>query len=443
MKLVVIGGVAAGMSAAAKARRVNKDAEIVVYEKGNYVSYGACGMPFLISGVISDHSELIQRTPEEFRRQGIVVKLRHKVISVLPKDNKIIIESIENGEIYEETYDKLLIATGATPIIPPLQGLSLKNIFTLKSLDDALLIKAAAEKEEIRKVLIVGGGYIGIEIAESMKALGKEVTIVEAASKVMGTFDKEISDIIEKELKEQGIELHLEERVKEFRGEDYISAVETSKGYYKADLVILAVGVMPNTKLLEGCGIKLGEKQAVIVDEYLRTSVENIYAAGDCALNYHKVLGKHTYIPLATSANKMGKIAGENMAGGSRAFTGILGSSMTKVFRYEVAATGITETEAKLEKINYGTNFIKGKSNSGYYPGAEDIYIKLIYNKDTNVILGGQIMGKNGAALRAGVLSAAIEKSMTIQEMALLDLGYTPPYGTTWDILNIAAETAR
>ncbi len=443
MKLVVIGGVAAGMSAAAKARRVNKDAEIVVYERGNYVSYGACGMPFFISGVIKDHRELIQRTPEEFKKQGIEVKLRQKVISVLPKDNKIIIESLETGEVYEDTYDKLLIATGASPIVPPLQGVSLKNIFTLKSLDDALLIKAAAEKEKVRKVLIVGGGYIGVEMAEAMKTMGKEVAIVEASSRVMGTFDKEITDLIEKELKAQGVELHLDERVEEFRGEGYVNAIETSKGQYQADLVILAVGVVPNTNFIEGCGINLGAKKAVLVDENLRTNIENIYAAGDCALNYHKVIGKYTYIPLATSANKMGKIAGENMAGGSRAFGGILGSSMTKVFQYEVAATGITESEANLENINYGTNFIKGKSNSGYYPGSEDLYIKLIYNKDTNIILGGQILGKKGAALRAGVLSVAIDKSMTLKELALLDLGYTPPYGTTWDILNLASETAR
>lgn len=440
MKIIVIGGVAAGMSAAAKARRTDKKAEIVVYEKGKYVSYGACGIPYYISGVSEDLNSLIERTPEDFEKQGIKVKLKHEVLKVFPEENKVLVKNLENNETFEDSFDKLMVATGASAIVPPIKGADLHNVYTLKTLEDGIKLKDTLKNEDIKRVVIVGGGYIGIEVAESMAKLNKEVRIIEAGNRVLGIFDKEITDLVEKEVESHGIKVNTYEKVEEIIGDKKVSKVKTSKGEYDADLVIMSIGIKPNTDFLKDSGINITKKGAVIIDEHMRTNYANIYSAGDCAVVYHRVLEENTYIALATTANKMGKIAGENMCGGNRKFPGTLGSSMVKIMDLQVAMTGISEAQAKEKEINYATNFIKAKNHVSYYPGEVPLYIKIIFNKDTNRILGAQIAGKEGAALRIGVFATAIYNNMTLDELALLDLGYTPPYSTTWDAVNVSAE---
>ncbi|WP_040210143.1 CoA-disulfide reductase [Clostridium polynesiense] len=440
MKIIVIGGVAAGMSAAAKAKRVDKNAEIIVYERGEYISYGSCGIPYYISGITKDFNSLIQRTPEDFYKKDIKVKTNHEVIKVFPKENKLIVKNLKNGEVFEDNFDKLMVASGASAIVPPIKGKELKNVYTLKTLEDSIKLKKTLISKEIKKVAIVGGGYIGVELAESMVKLNKEVCIIEAGERVLNVFDKEISELVQEELRSKGVQIRVKEKVEELIGEEYVKAVKTSENTYNADIVIMSIGVRPNTEFLKDSGIELTEKGAVIIDNYMRTNYKNIYSAGDCAVVYHRVLKENTYIALATTANKMGKIAGENMAGGSRSFPGTLGSSMLKVMKLQAAMTGISEAQAKAKGINYETNFIKAKNHVSYYPDQTDLYIKIIYEKDTHRLLGAQTLGKDGAALRIGVFAAAIYNDMTLEEIALMDLGYTPPYATAWDAVNISAE---
>lgn len=447
MKIIIIGGVAAGMSAAAKASRIDKSAEIVIYEKTEIVSWGACGLPYYVGNFYEDPNNMIARPVEKFIEAGMNIKIKHEVIGIDIEKKEITIKNLVTGEIFKDNYDKLMVATGAHAIMPPIKNLSAKGVYTLKDYTDGIILKEEMMKEEIQDIIVVGAGYIGIEVVEAAKHLGKRsVRLIQLGERVLlESFDKEITDVMEEEIRaHEGVELHLEEAVQEIIEKDgKVVGIKTNKGEYKADLVVISTGVRPNTAFLKETGIEMLPNGALVIDEFGKTSIDSIYSAGDCATVYHRVRKENVYIPLATTANKIGRIVGENLAGKNTPFTGTLGSAAIKVLDVEAGRTGITENEAIKMGINYKTVFVKDKNQTNYYPGREDIFVKLIYNADTRVLLGAQIAGKKGAVLRVDSLATAIYSELTVDEIGMMDFCYAPPFARTWDVMNVAGNVAK
>lgn len=445
-KVIIVGGVAAGMSAASKAKREKKDLEITVYEMTDIISWGSCGLPYYVGNFYDDSKRMIAKPLEQFKKEGITVKMKHEVIGVDIEKKEVSVKNLATQEIFKDRYDELIITTGASAVKPPIKNIDLENVFTLKEFSDGIVLKKAMMKPENKIVVIIGAGYIGLEAAEAAVNLKKEVRIIQLGDRVIpGSFDKEITDIMEEEIRgHKDVFLNLDEAVSEFEGKDgRVSGVKTNKGVYPADIVILATGVRPNTKFLEGTGIETLKNGAIVIDGRGRSSIKDIYAAGDCATVYHKLKKENVYIPLATTSNKIGRVVGENLAGKDREFKGTLGSAAIKVLDLEAGRTGISSEEAEKMGINYKSVFVHDKNQTSYYPGQEDIYIKIIYDADTKRILGGQLIGKKGAVLRVDVLAAAIDKGMTTDELAYLDLCYAPPFSLTWDPLNVAGNLAK
>ena len=443
MKVVIVGGVAAGMSAAAKANRLDKDLSIVVYEKTDTISFGACGLPCFVGDFFSNPNYMIARTAGSFKQSGINVKTKHEVLKVDFEKNKIAVENLENGRIFEDSYDKLVIASGARADIPPIENVKLENVFTLRSFKYGVNLKNCSLKNQNHNVVVIGGGYIGIEIVEAMKKLDKNVRLIELGDRILSeTFDKEITDILEKEIRNHGIKLHLSEAVREFTGEKEIKEVVSENGRYGAHLVVIATGAKPRTEFLKGSGIKMLPNGAILINSYGETNILGVYSAGDCATVPHCLLG-NDYIPLATTANKLGRIVGENLGGNKVKFQGTLGSAAVKVMDLEAARTGLTEAQARKMGLNYKSVFITDKNQTNYYPGQSPIYVKLIYDADSRIIYGGQIVGKKGAVLRVDVLATAIYNKMTTNELGMMDLCYAPPFARTWDALNVVGNVAK
>ncbi|OCG13777.1 CoA-disulfide reductase [Gilliamella sp. wkB292] len=443
MKIIIIGAQAAGASAAAKAKRINPEATIRIYEKSDIVSFGACGLPYFIGDHFSDANEMISRTPQQFEKDGIDIKILHEVVAIDTLSKKLKIKDLTNGHCFEDTYDKLLLAVGASPIIPPFSNDKLKNIFTLRDIYDGQAIKKTLNDAQVNNIIVVGAGYIGLELVESLVALNKKVNLIQLDDRVLvDAFDAQITDIIAENIK-QYCDLHLQEKVLGFGGQDKVTHVITDKDQYPADMVIIATGVKPNSSIYNNLGINTLKNGAIITDALGQTNIRDIYAAGDCAALYHKVSHDMVYIPLATGANKLGKVVGENLAGGHCQFPGTLGTSALKVFDIEAGRTGITENDAKKAAIAYKTVVVKDKNHSNYVAGQTSITAKLIYHADTRIILGGQIAGGVGSALRVNVLATAIWAKMTIDELTMLDFLYAPPFSRPWDVLNIAGSIAK
>lgn len=444
MRVVIIGGVAAGMSAAAKLKRMKPDYEVVVYEKTDVVSFGACGLPYFVGGFFDDPQNMIARAPEKFVESGIDLKIFHEVTSIDTDSKKLKVQDVKNGEIFEDSYDKLMIATGASSIIPPIKNVKLENVSTLKSLDDGIKVKELMNRDEIKKVAIIGAGFIGLEAVEAAKKLGKEVVVFQLEDRILPqVFDKELTDILEEEIKNHNVDLRLQEIVSELVGEEKVKKVITNKGEYDADLVIIATGVRPNTAFLKDSKVNLLPNGAIIVDEFGKTSVEDIYAAGDCATIKNIVTGQDSYVPLATGANKLGRIVGENLAGANNSFQGSLGSSCIKIMDMEAASTGLTEVQAEKLGIKVKSKFISDFNQTNYYPGRNKMYVKLVYDADTKVILGGQVAGYKDAVQRCNVIAASIFGKLTTSQLGMLDLCYAPPFARTWDILNVAGNVSK
>lgn len=443
MKIIIIGAQAAGASAAAKAKRINPEATIRIYEKSDIVSFGACGLPYFIGDHFSDANEMISRTPQQFEKDGIDIKILHEVVAIDTLSKKLKIKDLTNGHCFEDTYDKLLLAVGASPIISPFSNDKLKNIFTLRDIYDGQAIKKTLNDAQVNNIIVVGAGYIGLELVESLVALNKKVKLIQLDDRVLiDAFDAQITDIIAENIK-QYCDLHLQEKVLGFGGQDKVTHVITDKDQYPADMVIIATGVKPNSNIYNNLGINTLKNGAIITDALGQTNIRDIYAAGDCAALYHKVSHDMVYIPLATGANKLGKVVGENLAGGHCQFPGTLGTSALKVFDIEAGRTGITENDAKKAAIAYKTVVVKDKNHSNYVAGQTSITAKLIYHADTRIILGGQIAGGVGSALRVNVLATAIWAKMTIDELTMLDFLYAPPFSRPWDVLNIAGSIAK
>ena len=444
MRIIIVGGIAAGMSAAAKLRRTDRDAEIVVYEKSPHISFGACGLPYYVGGFFDDSNEMIARTPEAFREAGVEIHTKHEVTNVDFSNKKVTVKNLNTNEVLEESYDKLMIASGARAIIPPIKNIDLENVVTLKSMDDGNKLRELMSKEENKKIAIIGAGFIGLEAAEAAKHRGKEVTVIQLQDRVLQeVFDKDITDLLEEELRENGVNLLLSETVTELIGDGKVSKVKTNKREIEADIVILATGVKPNTDFLNCDEIKMIRNGAIVVDKYGRTSVEDVYAAGDCATINSLITDREIYVPLATGANKLGRIVGENLAGQNNSFQGSMASSCIKVMDMEAARTGLSEKEVLNLGFNYKTKFITDMNQTSYYPGRERIYVKLIYDAHTRVILGGQVAGYKDAVQRCNVLAACIYAKMTTEQLGMLDLCYAPPFSRTWDVLNVAGNVSK
>ncbi len=443
MKVIVIGGVAAGMSAASKISRIDKSAEIVVYEKNGFLSYGACGLPYYVGGFNNDYRRMIARTGEEFDSMGIKTFLKHEVEKVDFAAKTVYVRDLESGRTFPDTYDKLMISTGAASVMPPFEGKDLVGVHTLKTMEDGIFLKELAKLQEIKNVVIVGGGYIGIECADAFVHLGKKVRIIEAADRILTTFDDEMAEQAKNELVAGGVALHTGEKVKRFLGKDYVGGVETDKATYPADLVIVAVGVRPSTGFLKDTGIKLAGNGAIIVNRKLETSVPDVYAAGDCILVYNRETGDDSFYALGTVANKCGRIAGANICGAGREFGGALGSAAIKVMNIEMGRTGLGEAEAAKRGIDYKTVLVKAYDHPAYYPDPTPILIKLIYEKGTKKLLGAQACGKKGAVMRIDVFAVAIHNGMTTEDLGMTDLVYAPPFAGVWDAVHIACNAAK
>lgn len=444
MNIVIIGAEAAGMSAAAKARRTDREASIVVLEQSEIVSFGACGLPYFVGGYFDDASYMAERSADQFVQSGIDLRVRHRVEQVDAETKTLWVRNLESNETYTEPYDRLMIATGASAIRPPIANLDLGNVFFLKTLADGFGLKEATLADSVQDVVVVGAGYIGLEVVEAMKERGKRVRLIELSDRVVkDSFDPEISELIADEIKRQGVELHLEESVLSLQGGDMVTGLVTDKGQYKADLVVVCTGVLPNTQFLKDTGINRLSNGALVIDDQARTSLKDIYAAGDCATVYHRVKQEQVFIPLATTANKLGRMLGENLTGAEKTFPGTLGSAAVKVLDIEAGRTGISEADAKAAGMDYKTVVINDKSHTNYYPDQSDIRVKLIYECGSKTILGGQLVGRRGAVLRVDTLAAAVYSGMTTEELGMLDLCYAPPFARTWDALNVAGNVAK
>jgi len=430
MRLLVIGAVAAGTSAAAKARRNDEDAEIVIYERDTHISYSGCGMPYYIGGVVENGEELTPRNPEFFRNKyNVDIRTQHEVLRI-DKDNKELeIRNLVSGEVFTDHYDKLIMATGASSVIPPIKGNKLSHVFSLRNINDMYQIKHFMINKSPRKAVIIGSGFIGLELAENLKGMGMAVTVVELLPQVSPTLDADMAVMVEKHLEEKGVRVITGALAQEITEEEVLLSDGTR---LDADLVILATGVRPNVKLALEAGIRLGETGAITVDRFMETSEKDIYAAGDCIEQYHVVTGKPVYRPLGSTANKTGRMAGNNASGGNLEFRGVLGTGIYKVFDLTVAQTGLSEIEAKKEGYDISVSH-NIKPDRPEYMGGKEMVIKSVVDKTDGRLLGVQIIGEQGVDKRVDVFVALITFGAKVQDLFHLDLAYAPPFSTTKD----------
>jgi NADPH-dependent 2,4-dienoyl-CoA reductase/sulfur reductase-like enzyme len=440
-RVVIIGGDAAGMSAASKIRRVDPARQILVLERTDHTSYSACGMPYYIGGLVNDIDSLVARSPETFRSQyAIDVRTRHEAVAIDPAAQRV---TVKNGSRQEtsEPYDQLLIATGACPFCPDVPGSGSAGIFGLSTLASGIRIHAFVKENHPRQAVVVGGGYIGLEMAEALVRQKLEVSLVQRNREVMDTLDPEMGALVSEALRDIGVRLFLSEELKAFEtNHNRVTGVVTDQRTLPADLVILGMGARPNSELAEAAGIELGAKNAIKVDDHMRTGTANIWAAGDCVATVHRLTGRPFYVALGTVANKQGVVAGTNLSGGDATFPGVVGTAVSKICKVEVARTGLQEKELKVLAADYVTATIKTKTRAGYYPGSGRITVKLIAEQGSGRLLGAQIVGMEGAAKRIDIIATALTAGMTAAELVDLDLSYAPPFSPVWDPVQTAAR---
>ncbi len=442
-RLVVIGAVAAGGSAAAKAKRTDPELEVVLLDRDADISYGACGLPYFISGLIPKKEALIARSPAEFRKQGIDARTQHEVREIDVANRGVRVSDLIKHADYVLPYDHLVVATGAEAFRPPVPGLDLAGVFTLRTLSDGVALRDALHGRLPNGVVIVGGGYIGLEMAEAIRALNLPVTVVDMAPRLMPNLDPEMSDLVLGEVQSHGVRVLLEDGLLRCEGAKRVHQVVTQHHQLVADLVLLSIGVRPNTYLAQQAGVALGAGRAIAVDSLGHTSVEGIFAAGDCADTIHQVTGKKAYIPLGSTANKQGRVVGANIAGMGCTFEGVVGTAVAKIFDLEVARTGLTEGEAASAGFDVVSQLVHSKDRARYYPGATALHVKVVMDRGSRRLLGAQIVGEKGAAKRIDVLAAALYAKMTIDDVSRLDCSYAPPYAPVWDPILIAANVLR
>lgn len=439
MKVVIIGGVAGGASTATRLRRLDENAEIILLERDEYVSFANCGLPYYIGNEIKDKENLIVQTPEKFKsRFNIDVRILNEAISI-DKENKIVtIRNLQNDVIYEETYDKLVLSPGAKPIIPNIEGIDNENVFTIRNIPDTYKIKKYIENNKPNGVVIVGGGYIGVEMAENLFKLGINVTIVELGDHLINSIDSDISSFVKNYLVEKGIKIILSNGVNKIEKISNRIKVVLNKGEIETDMILMSVGVNPDSALAKEAGLELNKRGSIIVNDEMLTSDENIYALGDAAEITNFVTKEKGFIPLAGPANKQARIVANNICNIHSTYKGTQGSSIIKVFDMAVASTGINESIAKSLNLDYEKIFINPYSHATYYPNAKPMNIKVIYENKTGKILGAQIVGYDNVDKRCDVLATAIRASMTASDLTELELCYAPPYSSAKDPVNMA-----
>ena len=440
MKVVIVGGVAGGASAAARIRRLDESAEIIVFEKTGYISYANCGLPYYIGDVITDSSDLTLQMPESFwTRFRILVKVNHEVTNIDVTQKTVTVKNLLTGTEWEEPYDKLLLSPGAKPVRPNLPGIDSEKIFSLRTVEDTFRIHDYLEKTKVQSAVIVGGGYIGIEVAENLKEKGLNVTIVQRPNQLMNTLDYDMASFVHSKLRAKGISLRLNSNVTSFRqdGERIVTLLEDNSEI-AADMVLLAIGVAPENSLAKQAGLKLGVKGSIVVNDRMETSVQDIYAVGDAIQVKHFVTEEDTVIALAGPANKQGRIAADNICGGDSHYQGSMGSSIIKIFDMTVAGTGLTEKVAKSMGIDCESVVLSPASHAGYYPGAKVMTMKVVFEKDTWKLLGAQIVGTEGVDKRLDVLATAMHAGMKANMLKDLDLAYAPPFSSAKDPVNMA-----
>ncbi|MEL7567029.1 MAG: DsrE/DsrF/DrsH-like family protein [Dehalobacterium sp.] len=440
-KIVIVGGVAGGAGAAARLRRLDEEAEIVMFEKGEYISFANCGLPYYIGGVIKERDKLLVQTEEKMEeRFNIDIRVKSEVTKIL-RDSKEV-EVLSDGQIYRESYDYLILSPGAEPVMPPIPGNNKKGIFTLRNMADVDRIKDFVTMEKPAGAVVVGGGYVGVEMAENLQHTGINVTLVEAADQIVGPLDSEMARIVEKSLMEHGIKLVLNDGIAEFSGDDRIDVLLSSGQTILADIVIMAVGVRPETKLAREAGLDLGEYGGIKVDEHLKTSDSFIYAVGDAIEVKNLVNGQPTLIPLAGPANKQARIVADNICGRETKYQGSQGTSILKVFNLTAAATGNNEKVLKKTGMPYLKSYTHSGSHAGYYPGALNMVVKLLFAPDTGKVLGAQIVGSKGVDKRIDIFATAIRQGLTVYDLEELELAYAPPYSSAKDPVNMAGFVA-
>lgn len=439
-RLVVIGGDAAGMSAATNARRGRPDLEIVVVEKGPYTSYATCGIPYVIGGTVDDLDDLIVRTPQEFRdNHRIDARIRHEAIGIDLDSRRVEVRSLEHSRTIRLGFDLLHIATGARPIRPDLPGIDAPWIHGVQTLDDAQHLLDALHADQTPNVVVVGSGYIGLEMAEAFVDRGMQVTVVDRSPHPLRNLDPEMSEHVAEALVGYGVTLRMGVAVEGFG--DHV--VHTSEGDIPADLVVLGIGVEPASELARDAGLETGAAGAISVDHRQRTSADGIYAAGDCADTFHLVSRQRTHIALGTVANRTGRVAGINLGGGYSTFPGVVGTAITRVCKVEIARTGLNEREARVAGFEFVTGTVDSTSRAGYFPGQQPIQARVLAEVNTGRLLGGQIVGADRVGKRIDMLATAVTASLTAADMIDLDLGYAPSVSTLWDPFQIAARKAH
>ena len=440
MKVVIVGGVAGGATAAARIRRLDETAEITVFERSGYISYANCGLPYYIGDVITDPEELTLQTPESFfSRFRVVMKVRHEVTGIHPDRKTVSVKNLETGEEFEESYDKLILSPGAKPTQPRLPGTGISKLFTLRTVEDTLRIKEHIDRHRPKSAILAGGGFIGLELAENLRELGMEVTIVQRPKQLMNPFDADMAAMIHGEMRRHGVRLELGQTVEGFAEKDGgVDVLLKDNAPLHGDMVVLAIGVTPDTALAKEAGLELGIKDSIVVNERMETSVPDIYAAGDAVMVKHSVTGENALISLAGPANKQGRIIADNICGGDSRYAGSQGSSVIKVFDMTAAVTGINEAHGRKAGLDVDTVILSPMSHAGYYPGGRVMTMKVVFEKETYRLLGAQIVGYEGVDKRIDVLATAIHAGMKATELKDLDLAYAPPYSSAKDPVNMA-----
>ena len=440
MKVVIVGGVAGGATAAARIRRLDEQAQIVVFERSGYVSYANCGLPYYVGGVITDPAELTLQTPESFyMRFRVDMKVHHEVTAIHPDTKTVSVRNLETGETFEESYDKLILSPGAKPAQPRIPGVGIDKVFTLRTVEDTFRIKEYINAYHPRSAVLAGGGFIGLELAENLRELGMDVTIVQRPKQLMNPLDADMAAFLHNEVRKHGVRLALGHTVEGFaKRDDGVDILLKGETPLHADMVVLAIGVTPDTALAKEAGLELGIKDSIVVNERMETSIPDIYAAGDAVQDRHYVTGEKALISLAGPANKQGRIIADNICGGDSRYPGSQGSSVIKVFDLTAAVTGINETNAVKAGLDVDTVILSPMSHAGYYPGGRLMTMKVVFEKGTGRLLGAQIVGYEGVDKRIDVLATAIHAGLKADQLRELDLAYAPPYSSAKDPVNMA-----
>lgn len=446
-RALVIGGVAAGMSAASRIRRNKPDWEVTVLERGKFVSYGSCGLPYFVSDLVKDVQGLVVYSADFFREnRGIDVRLRHEATRIDLEGKLAFAQDLDRSQEMKLPYDKLVICTGASPSRPDFPGIELKNIFVIRTAEDGLALKNFIAEEAPRKVAIIGAGLIGLEMAEAFKTRGLEVAVIKRPGSILKMFDDDMVRLVERELEDKKVELIKNALIQGFEGDsdDRVRSVALADRSLEVDFVLLAAGAKPSSDLAKQAGLKVNLNGTIAVDERMQTNNSEVFAAGDCVGQRHLITRKEVYIPRGTTANKQGRVAGENASGGNDVFEGVVGTAVSKIFDLTVARTGLSSAEATKEGYDFITSKVAHPSHGHTYPNppAEDITIKLMVEKPTGKLLGAQMMGKMGVAKRIDVFATALQNSMAVDDITRLDLSYSPPFAPVWDSILVAANVA-